>query len=213
MRRFEFVEGSSSKFWEVEVAGDALTVRYGRIGTQGQVQTKSFAGAAKDLASRLEQQQRHAVPVHPHALPRAGVQRLDRGVGHHACGERGRARVDERRHHRLAVELAGQELVKRRPGGHRPRQAASPHRHRRAPRQRAIAQEHVHALRHLVQPRAHPGEQPLEQPQPQRRILDREPFETIVRQPTELHVALGEHRGRTRVPGRQRQLAQVIAGP
>ena len=50
MRRFEFVEGSSSKFWEVEVAGDALTVRYGRIGTQGQTQTKAFASAAKAQA-------------------------------------------------------------------------------------------------------------------------------------------------------------------
>ena len=50
MRRFEFIEGSSSKFWEVEVAGDALTVRYGRIGTQGQTQTKTFASAIKAQA-------------------------------------------------------------------------------------------------------------------------------------------------------------------
>ena len=50
MRRFEFVEGSSSKFWEVDVAGDVLTVRYGRIGTQGQTQTKTFASAAKAQA-------------------------------------------------------------------------------------------------------------------------------------------------------------------
>ena len=50
MRRFELVEGSSSKFWEVAVSGDALTVRYGRIGTNGQTQTKSFASAAKAQA-------------------------------------------------------------------------------------------------------------------------------------------------------------------
>jgi predicted DNA-binding WGR domain protein len=50
MRRFEFIEGSSSKFWEVEVAGDALTVRYGRIGTQGQTQTKAYASDAKAQA-------------------------------------------------------------------------------------------------------------------------------------------------------------------
>ncbi len=50
MRRFEFIEGSSSKFWEVEVAGDALTVRYGRIGAQGQTQTKAYASAAKAQA-------------------------------------------------------------------------------------------------------------------------------------------------------------------
>jgi predicted DNA-binding WGR domain protein len=47
MRRFEFVEGSSNKFWEVEVAGDTLTVRYGRNGTHGQTQTKTFASTAK----------------------------------------------------------------------------------------------------------------------------------------------------------------------
>ena len=50
MRRFEYVEGSSSKFWEVEVADVALTVRYGRIGTNGQTQTKTFASAAKAQA-------------------------------------------------------------------------------------------------------------------------------------------------------------------
>jgi DNA ligase-1 len=42
-RRFEFVEGSSAKFWEIEIDGGDVTVRYGRIGTQGQSQTKSFA--------------------------------------------------------------------------------------------------------------------------------------------------------------------------
>ena len=50
MRRFEFVEGSSNKFWEIDVADVALTVRYGRIGTAGQTQTKSFASAAKAQA-------------------------------------------------------------------------------------------------------------------------------------------------------------------
>jgi predicted DNA-binding WGR domain protein len=50
VRRFECVEGSASKFWEVAVGGDALTVRYGRIGSNGQTQTKSFASAAKAQA-------------------------------------------------------------------------------------------------------------------------------------------------------------------
>ena len=47
MRRFEFVGGSSAKFWEVSVNGNDVTVRYGRIGTSGQEQTKSFADAEK----------------------------------------------------------------------------------------------------------------------------------------------------------------------
>jgi DNA ligase-1 len=42
-RHFEFVEGGSSKFWEVSLAGNEQTVRYGRIGTLGQSKTKSFA--------------------------------------------------------------------------------------------------------------------------------------------------------------------------
>ena len=46
MERYELVEGTSSKFWEVEVEGSDLTVRFGRIGTQGQSKTKSFADAA-----------------------------------------------------------------------------------------------------------------------------------------------------------------------
>jgi DNA ligase-1 len=47
MRRFEFVGGSSAKFWEISVDGTDITVRFGRIGTGGQQQTKSFADAAK----------------------------------------------------------------------------------------------------------------------------------------------------------------------
>ncbi len=36
MRRFEFKEGSSNKFWEVSVSGNTLTVRFGRIASEGQ---------------------------------------------------------------------------------------------------------------------------------------------------------------------------------
>ncbi len=46
MRRFELSDGASNKFWEVDVEGSSLTVRFGRIGTGGQTQTKSFASAA-----------------------------------------------------------------------------------------------------------------------------------------------------------------------
>lgn len=42
MRRFEFVEGTSSKFWEIALDGSSFVVRWGRIGTAGQEQTKSF---------------------------------------------------------------------------------------------------------------------------------------------------------------------------
>jgi uncharacterized protein (TIGR02996 family) len=46
---FEFVEGSSSKFWEIVLDGVNLTTRYGKIGTDGQSTPKTFgtAGEAK----------------------------------------------------------------------------------------------------------------------------------------------------------------------
>ena len=46
-RRFEFVEGRSSKFWEVDVADARVTVTFGRIGTDGQAQVKAFDSAEK----------------------------------------------------------------------------------------------------------------------------------------------------------------------
>lgn len=46
MQRFELIEGKSSKFWEVEIQGATLAVRFGRIGTNGQSQTKEFADTA-----------------------------------------------------------------------------------------------------------------------------------------------------------------------
>jgi len=52
MRRFELVDGKSSKFWEVGTEGKDLTVRFGKIGTNGQAQTKSFATPEKALAER-----------------------------------------------------------------------------------------------------------------------------------------------------------------
>ncbi len=47
VRRFEFVSGSSKKFWEISVSGSSFTVQFGRIGTMGQSQTKTFADKAK----------------------------------------------------------------------------------------------------------------------------------------------------------------------
>ncbi|MDF2695772.1 MAG: molybdate metabolism regulator, partial [Labilithrix sp.] len=49
MRRFELSEGSSNKFWEIAIEGAGYTVRYGKIGSEGQVQTKSFSNEAAAL--------------------------------------------------------------------------------------------------------------------------------------------------------------------
>lgn len=56
-RHFEFIEGSSAKFWEVSAHGKDVTVRFGRIGTAGQAQTKSFGdtAAAQKHADQLAQ--------------------------------------------------------------------------------------------------------------------------------------------------------------
>lgn len=49
-RYFEFVEGTSSKFWEIALDGASFTTRYGKIGTDGQSTTKSFASPDKARA-------------------------------------------------------------------------------------------------------------------------------------------------------------------
>jgi predicted DNA-binding WGR domain protein/cell wall assembly regulator SMI1 len=46
MRRFEFKEGSSNKFWEVTVSENTLTVRFGPIGKAGQEKSKTFGTTA-----------------------------------------------------------------------------------------------------------------------------------------------------------------------
>lgn len=43
LRRFELTAGRSSKFWEILPGGDRFSVRYGRIGSPGRLQEKTFA--------------------------------------------------------------------------------------------------------------------------------------------------------------------------
>jgi predicted DNA-binding WGR domain protein len=45
-RRFEFTEGRSRKFWQIAVNACEVTVCFGRIGTAGQTQRKSFDSSA-----------------------------------------------------------------------------------------------------------------------------------------------------------------------
>ncbi len=49
---FELRDEKSAKFWEIQLDGLEVTVRYGRIGTNGQAKTKSFADEAKATAHR-----------------------------------------------------------------------------------------------------------------------------------------------------------------
>jgi DNA ligase-1 len=55
MRRLEFVQGTSSKFWEVDVDGCVVTTRWGRIGTDGQSKSKEHATPAKAQADADKQ--------------------------------------------------------------------------------------------------------------------------------------------------------------
>ena len=50
MRRFEFSDSTSNKFWEVEVKGKTLNVTFGKIGTKGQNKPKDFATPEKAKA-------------------------------------------------------------------------------------------------------------------------------------------------------------------
>lgn len=53
MRRFEFNDGKSNKFWQIDREGDSFTVSYGRIGTAGQSSTKTYRSEA-EAASEAE---------------------------------------------------------------------------------------------------------------------------------------------------------------
>jgi DNA ligase-1 len=60
-RYFEYVEGTSSKFWEVSQSGNEMTTRWGRIGSTGQSKTKSFAdeaAAAKQVEKLIAEKTR-----------------------------------------------------------------------------------------------------------------------------------------------------------
>ena len=48
MRRYEYIDGTSAKFWSVSVSGAEMTTQWGRIGTPGQSKTRAFASARAD---------------------------------------------------------------------------------------------------------------------------------------------------------------------
>jgi len=47
MPRYEFSEGSSNKFWQIELDGTSFTTTYGRIGTDGQTTMKEYDSEEK----------------------------------------------------------------------------------------------------------------------------------------------------------------------
>lgn len=57
-RRFEFSEGKSNKFWEIELTGNSVRTSWGRIGTTGQSVSKQCASEqkARELYDKLIQE-------------------------------------------------------------------------------------------------------------------------------------------------------------
>ena len=54
-RHLKYIEGNSDKFWQIEVNGQQFTVVYGKNGTAGTSQTKTFdtAEACLKTAEKL----------------------------------------------------------------------------------------------------------------------------------------------------------------
>jgi predicted DNA-binding WGR domain protein len=74
MRRFEFVEGTSAKFWMAGVEGATFTVVYGRLGTDGQRKDKAFPSedaARRELEKKINEKLREG--YHEVAAPGAGA--------------------------------------------------------------------------------------------------------------------------------------------
>ena len=56
----EYQDEKSHKFWEIEIAENSFTVSYGKVGTNGQSKTKTFADVetAEKEAKKLIEQKR-----------------------------------------------------------------------------------------------------------------------------------------------------------
>ncbi|MFY0570738.1 WGR domain-containing protein [Archangium lansingense] len=76
MRRFEFVEGTSAKFWMADVQGNTFIVVFGRLGTDGQRKEKEFddeAGARREYERKVAEKLRegyHEVSAEPAPAPK-----------------------------------------------------------------------------------------------------------------------------------------------
>lgn len=53
-RRFEYVGGSSAKYWTVQTEGCNVIVRFGRIGTPGQNANQNLAGTDRGRTPRRQ---------------------------------------------------------------------------------------------------------------------------------------------------------------
>jgi len=77
-RELIYMDAKSSKFWTIELAGNSHTVTYGRIGTDGQSLTKSFASPE---AARKEMDKLIAEKLGKGYVDAGGSDAVDAGVG------------------------------------------------------------------------------------------------------------------------------------
>jgi predicted DNA-binding WGR domain protein len=97
MRRFEFVEGTSAKFWMADVEGVNFIVVYGRLGTPGQRKEKAFPtedGARKEYEKKVAEKLRegyHEVAADAAASAPAGAKGAAAASAKLSLPQRGRA--------------------------------------------------------------------------------------------------------------------------
>ncbi|QSW88063.1 WGR domain-containing protein [Flavobacterium endoglycinae] len=77
-KSLKYIEGNSDKFWEIEVTGSNYTVTYGKNGTSGTTQTKSFASdeeclkmAEKILAEKVKKGYSESGEVNMASIPKS----------------------------------------------------------------------------------------------------------------------------------------------
>jgi uncharacterized protein (TIGR02996 family) len=83
MRTFQFSDAKSHKFWTIDVSGASFTVTYGKIGTAGQTQTKTFPTAEKARAEAEKLVREKTGKGYVETTPTATVsdaEALERGV-------------------------------------------------------------------------------------------------------------------------------------
>jgi predicted DNA-binding WGR domain protein len=100
MRRFEFVQGTSAKFWMTDVEGSTFVVVYGRLGTPGQRKEKGFPSPE---AARREMEKKIAEKV------REGYHEVAAAAGAAPAGAKGAAAASARLE--LPARLAKREAT------------------------------------------------------------------------------------------------------
>jgi uncharacterized protein (TIGR02996 family) len=87
MRSFQFSDSKSHKFWTIDVSGSSFTVTYGKVGTAGQTQTKSFPSSEKAQAEADKLIREKTGKGYKETTPKAPLsdaEALERGIIEHA---------------------------------------------------------------------------------------------------------------------------------